>query len=146
MTSPVRIPNRSRNKLSPSLRRRVYQRDNWTCQYCGRHMPPLTAKQENGDHAPAYTLLGKPIWLEVDHVVPRALGGGNAITNLRAACSPCNRRKNDSTKAVDWELRVALALEILTTKEPGKSAAMSAVTALLGVAVHVDFDGTVSVR
>lgn len=52
-------------------RREVFRRDNYTCQYCGRHDAPLT----------------------VDHVLPRHLGGEHAWTNVVAACPACNHRK-----------------------------------------------------
>jgi 5-methylcytosine-specific restriction endonuclease McrA len=59
---------RPRVKLT---RREVFRRDNYTCQYCGRHDVNLT----------------------VDHVIPRHLGGPHKWTNLVAACSACNHRK-----------------------------------------------------
>ena len=31
----------------------------------------------------------------VDHVVPRSKGGSDALSNLRAACRPCNLRRGD---------------------------------------------------
>lgn len=31
----------------------------------------------------------------VDHIVPRRLGGSDAMNNLTAACHGCNARKND---------------------------------------------------
>jgi 5-methylcytosine-specific restriction endonuclease McrA len=52
-------------------RREVFRRDNYTCQYCGRHDSGLT----------------------VDHVLPRHLGGQHTWTNVVAACPPCNHRK-----------------------------------------------------
>lgn len=52
-------------------RREVFQRDNYTCQYCGRHFSDLT----------------------VDHVLPRHLGGEHTWTNVVAACPSCNHRK-----------------------------------------------------
>ena len=52
-------------------RREIFRRDNYTCQYCGRHDVTLT----------------------VDHVLPRRLGGQQVWTNLVAACSSCNHRK-----------------------------------------------------
>ena len=34
--------------------------------------------------------------LEVDHIVPAARGGSDALDNLQALCIPCNRGKRDS--------------------------------------------------
>jgi hypothetical protein len=31
--------------------------------------------------------------LEIDHVMPRALGGNDCMSNLQLLCGPCNRRK-----------------------------------------------------
>jgi 5-methylcytosine-specific restriction endonuclease McrA len=59
---------RPRVKLT---RREVFRRDNYTCQYCGRHTSDLT----------------------VDHVLPRHLGGEHIWTNVVAACPACNHRK-----------------------------------------------------
>ena len=36
-----------------------------------------------------------PTDLEIDHYMPRALGGGNETDNLQLLCVPCNRRKRD---------------------------------------------------
>jgi len=52
-------------------RREVFRRDNFTCQYCGRHTGDLT----------------------VDHVLPKHLGGEHIWTNVVAACPGCNHRK-----------------------------------------------------
>ena len=52
-------------------RREVFRRDNYTCQYCGRHIGDLT----------------------VDHVLPKHLGGEHIWTNVVAACPSCNHRK-----------------------------------------------------
>ncbi len=52
-------------------RREVFRRDNYTCQYCGRHTNELT----------------------VDHVLPKHMGGEHIWTNVVAACPPCNHRK-----------------------------------------------------
>jgi 5-methylcytosine-specific restriction endonuclease McrA len=59
---------RPRVKLT---RREVFRRDNYTCQYCGRHDTPLT----------------------VDHILPKHLGGKHIWTNVAAACPACNHRK-----------------------------------------------------
>lgn len=60
-------------------RRTLYKRDNNQCQYCGA--TPGT----DG--------------LSIDHVVPRALGGGTTWTNCVLACISCNARKADKTLA-----------------------------------------------
>lgn len=36
-----------------------------------------------------------------DHLVPRARGGPDVITNLRPACQPCNRQRGDMT-LTEW--------------------------------------------
>lgn len=35
----------------------------------------------------------------VDHVVPKALGGGDAVANLKLCCISCNFRKGDQSLA-----------------------------------------------
>lgn len=56
-------------------RKNLLIRDNYTCQYCGRHTQPLT----------------------VDHVVPKQFGGKDTWENLVIACLPCNNRKANRT-------------------------------------------------
>lgn len=50
-------------------RKRVLQRDGYTCQYCGGEAT------------------------QVDHVISRKAGGGHELDNLVACCAPCNSRK-----------------------------------------------------
>lgn len=61
------------------LRRLVFERDGYACQYCGTTDQPL----------------------ECDHITPRALGGTNAIDNLTTACKSCNSSKSD-TPLDEW--------------------------------------------
>lgn len=49
----------------------VFNRDHYTCQYCGRQTKELT----------------------LDHVIPRRWGGEHTWDNVVSACIPCNRRK-----------------------------------------------------
>ena len=62
-----------RKGISNGLRWKVLQRDNFTCQYCGRHAPDVA--------------------LEIDHIIPVAKGGTNDILNLVTACYECNHGK-----------------------------------------------------
>jgi hypothetical protein len=61
--------------MSVSVRTRfeVFKRDRFTCSYCGRTPPEVL--------------------LEADHIVPRAAGGSDDITNLTTACATCNSGK-----------------------------------------------------
>jgi 5-methylcytosine-specific restriction endonuclease McrA len=75
----VHVPYRARAALT---RRAVFARDGWVCQYCG-------AAAEN-----------------VDHVVPRSLGGLHVWENVVASCRRCNSRKeNRAPKDVGMRLR-----------------------------------------
>lgn len=58
-------------------RRNLFKRDRYTCQYCG-HQPPADQ-------------------LTIDHVVPRAHGGGSTWENCVLACMDCNHAKADRT-------------------------------------------------
>ena len=73
----VRAGGRPRTgSISPRLRRRIFQRDSGRCQDCQRECT------------------GVP-W-EIDHIVPRAVGGRTEWTNLRLLCRTCNRLKGAS--------------------------------------------------
>jgi 5-methylcytosine-specific restriction endonuclease McrA len=63
----------------------VWERDNYTCAYCGIRVRPVD------DDARPFPDDGAT----VDHVVPRSLGGSNAQSNLITSCDPCNQRKAD---------------------------------------------------
>ena len=55
----------------------IYARDKSTCQYCGRKLP----RHE----------------LNLDHVIPRSLGGMSTWENVVCSCHECNRRKGGRT-------------------------------------------------
>ena len=56
-------------------RRNVMERDEFSCQYCGRRL----------DHSR----------LTIDHVIPKSRGGQTVWENVVAACMRCNDRKGD---------------------------------------------------
>jgi hypothetical protein len=74
-TTPVGHKARA-ERATLSVRKRffVLKRDHYTCRIC-----KATGVQ-----------------LEVDHVVPLALGGSDALDNLQTLCFSCNRGKRDS--------------------------------------------------
>jgi 5-methylcytosine-specific restriction endonuclease McrA len=71
----ARIPKALRERVSTQARHR--------CGYC------LTAE----------AIVGTP--MEIDHIIPRALGGPTVEDNLWLACSLCNDHKGDQIAAAD---------------------------------------------
>lgn len=63
--------------VTKRVRFEVLRRDNHTCQYCGAKAPDVE--------------------LQIDHVMPKALGGDDKPGNLIAACRPCNSGKTSIT-------------------------------------------------
>jgi 5-methylcytosine-specific restriction endonuclease McrA len=85
-----------RRKISGGKREAVYVRDGWACQCCGLGFDPAQRFTDKPGSAP---WLSAPaprdfIALEIDHVQPVHHGGSNELSNLRAACAPCNRSKS----------------------------------------------------
>ena len=62
--------------VTSRLRYEVMARDKNTCQYCGRTAPDVK--------------------LEIDHLVPSALGGSITMDNLITACEDCNQGKTST--------------------------------------------------
>ena len=62
--------HRPRIKIKP-VRREIFRRDNFTCQYCGKP----------GSH------------MTIDHIIPKHLGGKQTWENTVTACPLCNHRK-----------------------------------------------------
>jgi 5-methylcytosine-specific restriction endonuclease McrA len=56
-------------------RQNVFERDSYTCQYCG-------ANKDRRD-------------LNIDHVIPRDQGGTTKWENVVCSCIPCNTRKGN---------------------------------------------------
>ena len=77
------VAGRRRIKLSD--KRRVLERDNYTCQICGISKGILDRFCEG---------LGDYLLLEVDHIQSVSQGGtGRDIDNLQCLCWRCNRKK-----------------------------------------------------
>ncbi len=74
----VHVPRRFRRQVTNTF---LFARDDYACQYCGRHRSELKGRQ----------------FLTRDHVLPISQGGGNVWSNVVTACSPCNNRKGNQT-------------------------------------------------
>ena len=70
-------PKKKNNSYAYGLNKRtkVYRRDGFKCLACG------------SDRS-----------LSLDHIVPKAKGGGNEIENLQTLCRFCNSRKGDQIR------------------------------------------------
>lgn len=71
------IDVRGRQRRSSGKRTRIFARDRYRCQYCGKR--------------------GDLFTLTVDHILPASRGGGSAADNLVTACFECNQRKGNRT-------------------------------------------------
>ena len=63
-------------------RHRVFERDKWTCQLCGKRVN----RKATAPHPHAPTL---------DHVIPLSEGGEHTETNAQLAHFRCNTRKGN---------------------------------------------------
>ena len=83
----VHVPRRFRRQVTNTF---LFARDDYTCQYCGRHRSQLKGRQ----------------FLTRDHVLPVSRGGANDWDNVVTSCSSCNNRKaNRLPREAGLELR-----------------------------------------
>ena len=64
-----------RKLMTKELRKSIIERDKYTCQICGKHMPD-------------------EVGLHVDHIVSIKKGGKTVSSNLQVTCDKCNLRKS----------------------------------------------------
>lgn len=77
----------SNRKKHIKMRRAVWERDNYTCAYCGLYMKDLYQQWERGE------IKRKEAKITADHVKPLCKGGRSTMGNLVTACRECNTRK-----------------------------------------------------
>ena len=68
--------NSQRKLMTKELKEMIAQRDNYTCQICGKYMPD-------------------GIGLHIDHIIPISKGGKSVPNNLQVLCSKCNGAKSN---------------------------------------------------
>ncbi|MCX7924888.1 MAG: HNH endonuclease [Fimbriimonadales bacterium] len=76
---------RKKSKIPKSIKAQILADYNHQCAYCKAHDAALSVP------------------LTIDHILPKARGGADEITNLCPACWWCNLNKLDQTEAVDPE-------------------------------------------
>lgn len=67
--------SKDKDSISQKTRFNVFDRDSFTCQYCGAKAPDVE--------------------LELDHIHPVSRGGENNVKNLITSCLDCNRGKSN---------------------------------------------------
>lgn len=83
-----------RKSINKKTRFDVFNRDSFTCRYCGRKAPEVI--------------------LEVDHLIPVSKGGTNDVYNLITSCRDCNRGKGNMEildKAEDLEYEIDCSVD-----------------------------------
>jgi len=75
----------SEDYVPPLTNRALFERDGYTCQYCGE---PFSARH-----------------LTRDHVIPRSRGGKDGWTNVAASCFVCNNKKRNRTPE-EWGVKL----------------------------------------
>ena len=82
--TPTAKPCASGRAISAGVRRQVWQRDGGRCSY----VDPQTGRRCNSTHL-----------IEIDHIVPHALGGGADPGNLRLLCGAHHRHRHAQGKS-----------------------------------------------
>ena len=75
----------SRSRISADVDRRVRESAGNRCGYC---------------LSPQHLVMAR---LEIEHIIPLALGGSDEESNLWLACPLCNSHKSDKVSAIDPE-------------------------------------------
>jgi len=64
--------------VSEELKEQVLRTANYSCYYCGTFLTKIN--------------------YQVDHALPISKGGSSEVSNLRASCETCNKKKGDKTE------------------------------------------------
>jgi len=78
----------------------LLQRDGFHCRFCGIPVIRTEVRQRFVRAYPELEIWGKTnekqhaafqtLWVQYDHILPHARGGGNELTNMLITCAPCN--------------------------------------------------------
>lgn len=85
------LKRNKRKNLDGGIRYKVLERANFRCEACG-----VSPKIDN------------ECVLEVDHIIPLTLGGGNNITNFQCLCRSCNASKGNRYSVNNHEMYVGV--------------------------------------
>jgi 5-methylcytosine-specific restriction endonuclease McrA len=78
--------------ISNELKQAIRERTNNVCEYC--HSPERLSANR----------------FTVDHIVPKSLGGSDALDNLALACRHCNERRYNFVAGIDPDTQEIVSL------------------------------------
>ena len=102
--------NTKRTSIPKADQLHVFNRDNWTCKYCGDPVffsPTLKLLEDKSPGHGYYHGHGKTgemlelfrtKFASVDHIIPVTKGGQNDIENYATACWDCSLTLNDAVE------------------------------------------------
>ena len=95
------------NQITQDYYRSTFHKDNYCCVYCGKEM---------------LSDLDNWLSLQVDHIMPRKMGGGDEIENRATSCAVCNRYKSSYYPSnykdlSDEEIMKIIQLHVLKKRE-----------------------------
>lgn len=81
-------------------KRALHERDGYHCRFCGIPLIRMEVRKKVKEHYPESLSWGstnptqhaafQAMWVQYDHLLPHARGGGNSLENLLITCAPCN--------------------------------------------------------
>ena len=87
----------------------LLNRDGYHCRFCGIPVIRSEIRQHFVKAFPSIEIWGRTsdkqhaafqtMWVQYDHILPHARGGGNELSNLVIACAPCNYGRMNYTLA-----------------------------------------------
>lgn len=82
-----RARKKNNGKVEKIYRKKVFERDNWTCKICGAKVDKEMIWVHGSLNSYYPTL---------DHIIPLSKGGEHTYENVQTACFICNSKKSDS--------------------------------------------------
>lgn len=70
---------------SEKNRKELFEKSNGKCEVCGKNL-------HNN-----YEMFNDKNYMQIDHIIPKSLGGKDKIDNLRAICIKCNCSRNNKS-------------------------------------------------
>ena len=98
--------------ITVETRKAVYERDKYTCQYCGKvgtliYRFGRICVVENPNNVSMKSSHGSyngrdVIPFQIDHIIPVCYGGKSTLENLKLSCRKCNMKKGYRLLGVDY--------------------------------------------